>query len=181
MYHDVRAIQSAFHAYLMRPQWKWDWFVTQTFDTNKCGYHLKSTSGSGKTRVRLHAEIVNESWDRFMALTGAQALNTWGWMFREAHKDGRPHWHAICHVEEDMYGNPRRKDIWQRMFNEYGRMEIRPFDPAVCTELATYLVKYVAKQTDLGESTFDFDGFLGGRRADTMAIIRAIGMLPLIL
>lgn len=178
MYHDVGKIQQAFHEYLLRPQWEWDWFVTQTFDTSKCGYNYRTSAGTTK---RLHSGIVYESWDRFMDLTGSEALCTWGWMFREAHKDGRPHWHAICHVEENMFGNPRRKAVWQKMFNEYGRMSIRPFDPAVCDELASYLVKYVAKQSDLGESTFDFGGFLDGKVADTKQIISRIGMLPLIL
>jgi len=175
MYHDKREIQAQFERYLLLPKWGWCWFVTQTFDTNKCGYVPRS---GNDRRKKLHSDIVNESWNLFTALVGSQALCFWGWMFQEKHVNGRPHWHAICHVEKNLLGQPSESEIWQEMFDKYGRMEVRPFDPSACTSLASYLTKYVVKESDIGDSTFDFQGYLSGAPAETSEIQDAIGMDP---
>ncbi len=179
MYHEKRAIQTAFEKYLLLPHWGWTWFVTQTFDTSKCGYELRSQREFGAPQRCLHSDIVQESWKHFLHVVGSHALCTWGWMFQERHVNGRPHWHAICHVEENLFGDPQRSEIWEQMFVKYGRNEVRPFDPSACTSLSSYLTKYVVKESHLGDSTFDFGGYLGGSPADSGKIMDAIGLKPM--
>ena len=172
MYPESAEIQEQFERYLLKPQWGWNWYVTQTFDLSKCGF----TRRDG--RRSLPSNIVEDSWNTFSRLVGERALCSWGWMFQEKHKNGRPHWHSIFHIEEGLFGEPRASDIWEMLFVKYGRMEIRPFKPELCTSLASYLTKYVAKDFRIGDPVFDFAGYLGGSKADTSELQSVIGLKP---
>jgi hypothetical protein len=180
MKHTSSDTQALFEDYLSQPEWGFNWFITQTFDKYKCGYIRRDPR---RFDLALHREIVMESWNFFVDIVGKEANACWGWMFAEQHVSGQPHWHSMFHVQESLLGAPRRDDTWRRMFDKYGRCEIKPIrgftDSSVYVEgcgLARYLTKYVAKDQGRGQDTYDFKGFLSGREATAKEIFRASGL-----
>jgi len=59
-------------------------------------------------------------------------------------------------------------------------MSIEPYHPVavagVATGIANYLTKYVAKEANGGDATWEFTGFLGGIEADSKQIMAASGV-----
>jgi len=172
MYRKTDEMKRCFSEYLTLPEWEWTWFVTQTFDLYKCGYIRRTP----EFKLALHSDIVNESWKFFINLVGDTATACWGFVFEEKHVNGRPHWHALVHVGKDLFDQPNSTDVWRRMFDKYGFMEIRHYRPELAERAGSYLSKYLAKGTGCGESTFEFDGFLSGKQADSRQIMRACGV-----
>jgi len=169
---NLSVVKGEFSSYLSNPKWGWNWVVTQTFDEYK---------------VPIHANIVRDSWNDFLREVGRHANVVYGWMFGERHTSGRPHWHAICRVDTNLFDQPRRKDIWLYMFDRYGRNRIEPFKSqqklmcnlasrTVSDGIARYLTKYVAKSAFQEDATWDFGGLLSGCEADTKQIRAAVGL-----
>jgi len=172
MYSTQGEKSRAFAKYLSLPEWDWDWFVTLTYDPYKCGFIKRKA----EFELGLHSDIVMESWKFFMREVGETANAAWGWMFAEKQVNGRPHWHALVHVGLNLLGQPLTQDVWRRMFDKYGRCDIQLYEPNHVGSVCNYLTKYVAKEQDLGESTFDFAGFLSGSEADSSQILRCCGV-----
>ena len=172
--HMMNEFKASFSSYLTDPKWKWNWVVTQTFDTDK---------------VPLHRSIVRESWQDMLGKIGKNSSCCYGWVFGETGRMGRVHWHAILHVQENLFGDPSRRQIWEQMFDKYGRCSITAY---VCNQreigniatktisdgIARYLTKYVVKDTFSDDAWWDFDGNLAGRWAAPARIMRVIGMTP---
>lgn len=161
-------IKDSFADYLTKPYWNWSWYATQTFDPEKFGAY-----------PRLH----EHSWRYFLNQISKTAAISYGFCFAEAHKSGKMHWHALVHVTENLLGQPRRKDIWQKMFWKYGYNQILPFahtelqERANCisTGIARYLTKYVAKEAARDQAWWDFNGNISGKDASAIEIRDAIG------
>jgi len=177
----LQDVKKAFAHYLSRPEWNWSWFLTQTFDVHKCGF-LKSDG-----KPALHSEICRESFNRMMRKVADQAMSVYGFGFAESHRNGRPHWHAILHVKEDLFGNPCRTSIYNYMYKMYGRNQIRGFKPSVNVKIdsgiecvsdgvSRYLCKYIAKESHRNDAWWDFKGFLGGLEVPTSEICQHIGI-----
>lgn len=161
-----------FARYLSQPEWQWNWVITQTFDNRKQSQY---------STLSLH------SWRYFMFELARTACMNYGFVFTEGVKSGRMHWHAIVHVKSNLLGQPEMDEMWLYMFKRYGRNLIEGFrdtqgslsavdrDPEA-SPIASYLTKYVAKESFSDDTSWDFEGFLGGRRADTGQIARAIGL-----
>jgi len=181
MTHDYQFVKSQFASYLSKPAWNWTWFVTQTYDINKCGFTRKD----GKRAF--HSQISKESFDNFIKRVGQASASCWGFVFEERHKTGRPHWHALLHVTENLFGDPRRDVLWKYMFEKYGRMEIRPFncnrgaatdsDVGIISDgISRYLCKYLAKDSRRDDAWWDFRGFTSGFEAEARQIRELIGI-----
>jgi len=165
-------VKAEFASYLSRPEWGWNVVAHQTFDEHKC--YITDT-------------VCLRSWNSFLEYVGREANVVYGWMFGEHHKSGNPHWHAICKIEENLFGMPRRKMVWAHQYEKFGRFRLEPLRPdgnlmgdistkTVSDGVSRYLVKYVAKEAFRGDATFDFGGFLGGKPADPKQICTAIGL-----
>jgi len=169
---NMAVVKEDFSSYLSKSEWQWNWVVTQTFDEYK---------------VPLHQNLVSDSWHDFLDEVGKHANLVYGWMFGEKHKSGRPHWHAICRVDTNLFEQPRRSEIWRYMYDRYGRNRIEPFKSQqklmcnirarnVSDGISRYLVKYVAKEAFREDATWDFAGILSGCEADTRQIRAVIGL-----
>jgi len=173
----------AFTRYLSKSCWRWNWWVTQTFDYEKCGYKRKDGF------LDVHSEICKESYHRFTKEIRKTAMLHYGFAFAELHKNGRPHWHALCHVSENLLGQPRRNEVWERMFAMYGRCEIRPVNAVLSNQIvdgrkvigsgiARYLCKYVAKSAREDHAWWDFSGSVSGFEASASRIRAIVGVRP---
>ena len=172
MEHSFQKVKSAFAEYLSLPEWDWDWFITQTFDPKK---FKRARNG----RLLVPTNITVNSWKDFIRFTGSTANACWGFMFGELHRSGMPHWHALVHVQANLFDQPSRTDMWRHMWHRYGRFEARPYEPAKFQDVAgacSYLTKYVAKEAFQDDATWDFKGFLAGSEADSRQIVRACGV-----
>ena len=167
-------VKTAFAKYLSDPKWDWTWFVTQTFNPK-----LKHTHYNFK-RDRFYGRICEHSWRDFLAFVGFHSSAVWGFMFCETHKNGYPHWHALLHVQESLFGEPRREDVWCYMFQRFGWNRVDPVRTGDVSKTAggvcRYLTKYVAKVAAGADATWDFGGYLGGTEADTGQIVSASGV-----
>jgi len=172
MYHTMSNVQGAFAEYLSQDQWKWTHYITQTFDDLKC---------------RPYSKICEHSWRYFLNSVGREASMVYGWMFGEKGKSGRLHWHAIVHITPNLLGEPTQEHIWQSMYAKYGRAVVEIYEPGipvlqeadaifVAMKVASYLTKYVAKDSAGGDATWDFGGFMGGHEADAAQLCSAIGV-----
>jgi len=172
MAYNIRAVKQAFETYLSLEEWDWSWVITQTFDPFK---------------APRYARICEHSWRDLVRTTGSTATACWGFMFAETHMSGLPHWHALLHVQENLLRQPMRSEIWEHMFNRYGRCRIERFNPfkkseaavsigGVAHGIARYITKYVVKEHARRDATWDFMGFLGGVEADSRQIIDACGV-----
>lgn len=116
------------------------------------------------------------------------ACMNYGFVFEERGKFGRLHWHALVHVKQNLFGDPKMQDLWGHMYERYGRNLIECYNPCaqsspgggdsdrMSTGIASYLTKYVAKCSESDNTWWDFEGFMGGSRADTWRIASAIGL-----
>jgi len=174
-------VKKSFADYLSRPEWNWSWFHTQTFDVHKCGYRKRNG------RLAVHREICNESFGRMMNVIAKQAVIVYGFAFGELHRNGFPHWHALLHVKSNLFGQPRRVDVFDYMFRKYGRNKLLEYVPnqnvqvsegvaCVSDGVARYLCKYVAKEAAQGDAWWDFKGFMGGCEADPSQIAAVTGV-----
>lgn len=164
-------VKRAFEYYLSNPLWNWNWVLTQTFDPDK---------------VPMHRNICRDTFRTTMDLISVGAIMAYGFAFGEQHRSGLPHWHAILHVETNLFGAPTRRSIWQRNFSEWGRNRIEPFrarvnfasldSACVAHGIARYLCKYVAKDSVGDQAWWDFDGNIGGLRVDAARIAHTIGL-----
>jgi len=165
-------VKSSFAAYLSLPGWDFNWFITQTFDPNK---FKRARNGC----LLVPTNITVNSFKDFIKFTGTRSNACWGWMFGELHRSGMPHWHALMHIQPNLFGQPSRTSMWAHMWHRYGRFEAKPYLPARHQHVAgaaTYLTKYVAKETFQDNATWDFKGYLSGSEADSGQIARAIGV-----
>lgn len=170
--HTRHEFKRTFSEYLSLPEWDWTYVACQTFDDDK--YHLSHS-------------LIPWSWAHFMQEAAREALMNYGFFFAERGKGGRLHWHALVHIRPNLFGLPRRHELQAEQSNKFGFFQLVPYQtqgtrlhsPAVekiATGIATYLTKYVAKDTWSDDATWDFSGFLGGSRADSARIARAIGV-----
>jgi len=161
-----------FAEYLSNPRWGFNWYVTQTFDSQK---------------VNPYSRICEHSWRFFNNQLALTSSAHWGWMFAERGKgNGRLHWHALMHVEKNLFDQPERGEIWSAMHKKYGRNLILEYSPGdqrilrdckfVATGVSCYLTKYVAKEANGGDATWDFMGFLSGKEAATKELHAIIGV-----
>lgn len=111
----------------------------------------------------------------------------YGWMFAEKGKMGRLHWHAIVHIQQNLFKEPNWGQIRDGMFDKYGRVTVESYKPGadvliqqdaagVATAVSRYLTKYVAKDSAGGDTTWDFGGFMNGSEADASQLCSAIGV-----
>jgi len=172
--HNLELVKIAFAEYLSLPEWNWTLVVTQTFDEHKTPCHRNMSSDSFKD---------------LMEYAGNEAVCIYGFAFGEQHKSGRPHWHAILHMTENLFEQPRRADIWRYMFDKYGRNRIEPYRPNACTVvndgrqaervgegIARYLCKYVAKESARDQAWWDFTGFMSGQQVPARRIRELTGI-----
>lgn len=169
--HNLTEVKTAFADYLSQPDWDWNWVVTQTFDERK---------------VPLHSSIVKDSFQQFMLEIAKTANSNYGFVFGEQHRSGRPHWHAILHVQTSLFGEPLRKDMWKWSFTKYGRNRIEPCRDErsrrelaiadISMGIARYLTKYVVKDAARDEAWWDFQGFLSGRETPARRIFSHLGV-----
>jgi len=169
----IRDVKEAMAEYLSLPNWDWDLYITQTFDDKKC---------------KQYSKICEHSWRYFMNYIGKQSSMAYGWMFAEKGKSGRLHWHALVHIDLNLFGRPSKEEIWAVMFRKYGRNQVLTYEdistrpvggaPGPSAPAARYLTKYIAKDAAGGDATWDFEGFFGGSPADAAEICVQIG-LPL--
>ncbi len=170
--HNTADVKVAFSSYLTLPEWNWNWVAHQTFDDGK---------------VPLHRNIVKESFEDLLNEIARTSMLCYGWCFGETGYGGRVHWHSILHVGVNLFGQPRRKDIYEFMFKKYGRMSITPYvgnqremgniaTKTISDGIARYLTKYLVKGSHTQDAWWDFQGNLGGYPAVTSRIMRVIGM-----
>lgn len=168
--HNLERVKAEFALFLSETKWNWNWVATQTFDSFK---------------VPIHSNIVHDSFNELMKKIARTAVMNYGFVFGEQHKSGLPHWHALLHVSESLWGEPRRSDIWDWAFKRYGRNRIEAFNPVIpihhesigviSTGISKYMCKYVAKESARDEATWDFKGFMGGREVPTARIMDVLG------
>jgi len=172
--HIPTDFKESFSCYLTQAEWSWTWFVTQTFDSKK---------------VFPHPDIVKRSWKDFMRECARDSPINYGWVFAEIGRFGRIHWHALVRVEPDLFGHPSQKEIFEYMYDKYGRITISSYQPGqkvvsftrvhkIADGISRYLTKYLVKGSQELDLTWDFQGFLSGSEADSKRICHAIG-LPL--
>jgi len=171
--HQFQLFKQTFAEFLSLPAWKWSWVVHQTFDDCK---------------VRPSPSAIPWSWSHFQRTIARDAMMNYGFYFAERGKvSGRIHWHALVHVKENLLGQPRRRVVWKEMFDTFGRCSVHPYlgpyqgasaltIKRLSTGIATYLTKYVAKDSYSDDATWDFTGFMGGSTADCGRIGRLIGI-----
>lgn len=167
-------VKTAFAHYLSDPKWDWTWFLTQTFDPAREHTHYN------RKRDRFYGRLCEHSWRDLLKYVGTRANHCWGFMFTELHKNGHPHWHALLHVQEDLFERPARSSVWRYMFQRFGWNRVDPVRKGDVSKTAhgvcRYLTKYIAKEAAGGDATWDFGGYLGGTEADTGQIVRASGV-----
>jgi len=171
MPHNMRQVKEAMAEYLSLPNWNWDLYITQTFDDKKCKQYNK---------------ICEHSWRYFMNYVGKQSSMAYGWMFAEKGKSGRLHWHALVHIDLNLFQRPSKEEIWAVMYRKYGRntvdrcelvfKSLEGAEDAQAAGVALYLTKYVAKDSFGGDATWDFEGFMGGSQASAAEICVQIGL-----
>lgn len=105
--------------------------------------------------ITAELERTAKSWRRGMvAFTGGRYIGDyeirrsyWG---LEQHKSGRLHAHALVQVTdgigaeiEGSYKETIATQMWQHLFNRFGRSEVVPFDPSkgACYYVSKYCVK----------------------------------------
>jgi len=161
-------IKKSFADYLSKPYWNWSWYCTATFDPKKAPQYPR---------------LAEHSWRFFMSAVGQTSPMSYGFAFAESHKSGAMHWHALVHVAENLLRQPRRKDIWERMFAKYGYCQLLPYIggpvalevDSVSTGVARYLTKYLVKEATQDQAWWDFRGNMSGHEADAADIMSAIG------
>lgn len=170
--HMRNEFKRTFSEYLSLHEWDWNYVACQTFDQNK--HHLSHS-------------LVPWSWGHFMREAARESPMNYGFYFAEKGKMGRLHWHALVHISKDLLGLPLRHDLQGLQTEKFGRFQLVPYwnqeeglirlaVNKIATGIATYLTKYVAKDTWSDDATWDFTGFLGGKQADSKRIRRAIGL-----
>jgi len=183
--HLLIRVKASLARYLSDPRWNWNWVVTQTFDPSIPSLtYFHSTANERRFR----SGLVDQSFLAFLTEIADSALVCYGFCFGEQHKSGAPHWHALVHVKEDIFGRPRRRQLWGHMKENYGRNRIEPYLSAdltgrvhnvqdhVITGIASYLTKYVAKEAYRDEATWDFRGFIGTGEAQPGEICDLVGI-----
>lgn len=170
--HTRSEFKRTFSEYLSLPEWDWTYVACQTFDDDK--HHLSHS-------------LIPWSWGHFMREIARDAIVNYGFYFAERGRMGRLHWHALVHVRSNLLGQPRRHELQAEQSNRFGFFQLVPFIAQdtrmhslavakIATGIATYLTKYVAKDTWSDDATWDFTGFMGGSKVDCGRIARAIGL-----
>lgn len=136
----------------MTDQWRWDWFVTLTFDVKRLPQGTRTVVG-----WKASADAWNDWLDGLTAQPGV-----WD---SPGHGTGLPvdpywvrgrepnPWRQGTHFHALIGGLPptaSRRDAWRDWFESRGLARILPFDPS--KGAAHYLTKYVVKE--LGDVTF---------------------------
>jgi len=179
--HITNGIKDSLANYLSDPRWRWNWVLTQTFDPSKPS--LTYWHDTRKER-RFRGGLVLSSWRAVLAKIAETASINYGFVFGEQHKNGNPHWHAVMHVTENMWNEPRRKTIHEWCLETYGRSRITPCAPEnieirarhVSDGISRYLTKYVAKEAHGDHATWDFGGFASGSAVEPEWLIREVGI-----
>lgn len=171
--HKVSIFKQSFADFISLSAWQWNWVAHQTFRPRIID----------DVEQKLYPSLIAWSWHHFMRTIARDAMLNYGFFFAEKGKFGRLHWHAVLHVKENLFGNPRRTDVWEEMHDKFGRCRFEPYmgahlGPAkrVSTGISNYLCKYVAKEVNTDNATWDFTGFMGGSTADSARIGRLIGI-----
>lgn len=163
--------KDSFASWLTRPEWRWSWVACQTF----------------KPQFQSWINVVRDSWKEYCGEIAKSAICNYGFCFGEVTLQSRPHWHALLHVKENLFGDPRRKTIWKYAFNRWGRNTITPYRGGlkeqghieirkVSDGIARYCAKYLAKGTNRQDAWWDFQGFISGKEVDPKQLVRELGL-----
>jgi len=183
MPYNRELVKDSLANYLTDHRWRWNWVLTQTFDPSKPS--LTYYHDTRKER-RFRGGLVLSSWREVMSFIARDAVCAYGFVFGEQHKSGAPHWHALVHVTENLFGQPRRKSVHEWCLGTYGRSRITPMASenlevrvgSISDGISRYLTKYVAKESYHDHATWDFVGFINGFEADSGRICDLVGIKP---
>jgi len=181
--HIRQQVKQSLANYLTDPRWQWNWVLTQTFDPSKPS--LTYWHDTRKERL-FRSNLVLSSWKSTIAEIARDSIVCYGFVFGEQHKSGAPHWHAVMHVRENLFGSPRRKAIHEWCLEQFGRNRITPMASenlevrcgTVSDGISRYLTKYVSKEAQSDYATWDFEGYVSGSKAETGQITDLVGIKP---
>lgn len=168
--HSFERVKAEFAQYLSLPEWQWTHVITQTYDNAK---------------TPIYPLLPLHSWRFFNNYLRPRSPENYGWMFAEKGKTGRLHWHGLVRIVKDLFGKPTDDELWQYMFNRYGRCKVEPLREeqnwlgnvtfrTVSNGISRYLTKYVVKDAISDNAVFDFAGNLDGQEADCKRLMDEI-------
>lgn len=171
-------LREEFEAWLSNETWNWTTYATLTFSRP----------------MRKDALRFGRAWARYVART---APKLWGFIFQEAHSDGQClHLHVLFSVTRNLVGEPTNKDMWLWWFRKFGRALVvdvrkrpkRNHSPTsqshqkihkeFITPLASYLTKYMVKETYSDTFDWDFYAFADGFELTSDEFHRYQGVNP---
>jgi len=153
-------LREEFQQWLSNETWNWTTYATLTFSRP----------------MRKDALRFARAWVRFIARTAGEV---WGFCFQETHSDGqRLHVHCLLSVRRNLLAQPSNREMWSWWFQKFGRAQVVDFrrptthpqmgptsplktlpHSEICrdyvTPLASYLTKYMVKESF--SDTFDWD------------------------
>jgi len=172
--HDL---QEEFAKWLSNETWRWTTYATLTFERP----------------LRKDALRFARAWVRFIART---ATEVWGFCFQETHWDGqRLHVHCLLSVRPNLIGQPSRKEMWSWWYQKFGRCQVQAYRPWTPNQkidhhtiaalhiprLASYVSKYVVKETSHAGFDWDFYAYSCGKELTSDEFKKYLGVNPVFL
>lgn len=172
-------LKEEFERWLSSATWNWTTYATLTFSRP----------------MRKDALRFARAWVRFIART---APKLWGFCFQETHSDGqRLHVHCLLSVTPNLLGQPSNREMWSWWFQKFGRAHVTSFhkpegeilslktqakheqiEQDFITPLASYLTKYMVKETYSPRFDWDFYAFADGLELSPDEFNRYSGLNP---
>ncbi len=172
-------LKEEFERWLSNETWNWTTYATLTFSRP----------------MKKDALRFARAWVRFIART---APRLWGFCFQETHSDGqRLHVHSLLSVTPNLIGEPSNKEMWSWWFQKFGRARVTSFHQPkaeisrirtlsntkeikqdIISPLASYLTKYMVKETYSPRFDWDFYAFDNGKEIPPDEFERYSGLNP---